>query len=338
MTSSASKQSANQSAIAALTYALVPNADGVTVEAHLLPPGPFRATDGRPFECDAWQLDASIAQKLIALSASRKTDLVICYEHQDIRSKDNGKPAPAAGWIPNSLEWREGRGLFGTNITWTTVARDEIASKQYRYISTVFWYDRDSGEVLEILSVALTNTPGLDGLDALAALVRGADLPNHVSLTKGVDDMADEKQLVALTVERDGLNVKVAALSADLDKSKASLAELTKTNTELSGKVAGFEQEKATAALAADKVKHGELLLAALTDGRLVPAQKPWAEKQSLVALTEYLGATGPLAMLNKQTNKDNVSGDHGLTADELAMCSRMSVTPEDYAKTKAKK
>ena len=67
----------------------------------------------------------------------------------------------------------------------------------------------------------------------------------------------------------------------------------------------------------------------------LTPAQKAWAEKQSLADLTEYLEATNPLAVLKKQT--DGKDGGNGLTQEELEMCKRMGVTPEDFAKAKGK-
>lgn len=326
---------------AALTFELVQGAGGIPTEAHLLPPGPFRSSDGRPAECAAWQLDAQIAQRVMAIAAAQKNDILIDFEHQSLRARENGKRVEAAGWVPRTFEWREGSGLFATNIIWVGDTPDLIKQKKLRYISTVFFYDAETGEVLEIVSIALTNTPALDGLDALADLARkfstAGGLPPGNST--GDEDMPDEKQLAALTAERDAEKQKVAALTADLDKSKAQVADLTSKNTELASKVAGFEKEKAEAALAADKAKHAELMQAALTDGRLTPAQKPWAEKQSLAALTEYLDSTNPLALLNKQTNGGKGGeNNHGLSAVELAECSKMGVSPEDFAKTKAQK
>lgn len=322
---------------ASLTFELAPGADGVTTEAHLLPPGPFRSTDVRPVECAAWQLDARIAARVIARAASKKTDLVIVYEHQDIHSKTNGQKVLAAGWCPNTLEWREGRGLYAAGITWTPDARREIANKQYRYISSLFYYDANTGEVLEIVSVALTNTPGIDGLDALAALARATYEP-ATTTTKGDEEMPDEKQLAALTAERDGLNTKVAALTVDLDKSTKQVAALTAERDALAAKVAASDKEKAEAALAADKAKHADLLQAALTDGRIPPALKGWAEKKSLADLTEYLDAQKPLAMLNRQADGKPGDGNHGLTEVELAACAKMNVAPEEFARNKAKK
>jgi phage I-like protein len=322
---------------AALTFELVPGADGITTEAHLLPVGPFRSTDTRPVECAAWQLDAAIAARIIARAAARKTDTVIVYEHQDLHSKTNGQKVLAAGWVPNSFEWREGKGLYAVNISWTGDAKREIANKLIRYVSSLFYYDAITGEVLEIVSIALTNTPGLDGLDALADLARkfstaGGLPPGN---TTGDEDMPDEKQLAALAAERDVEKQKVAALTADLDKSKTQVAALTAERDALATKVAAVDKEKADAALAADKDKHTELMAAALTDGRLVPAQKVWAEKQSLAALTEYLEATKPIAALARQVEGKGAAGSHGLNDVELAACTRAGLTPEEFAKNK---
>lgn len=328
----AKQQTANN--FAALTFELVPGADGVTTEAHLLPPGPFRSTDVRPVECAAWQLDAAIAARVIARAAAQKTDTLIDYEHQSLRSTDNGQKVIAAGWIPNSYEWRDGKGLYAIDIGWTSQAEREIADKQYRYISTVFYYDASTGEVLGIVSVALTNTPAIDGLDALAAMAR-ADLSRSTSIT-GETEMDKDQQIAALSSENGTIKTQVAALTAENATIKTQVAALTTENGDLKAKVTGFESEKAQAALAADKAKHAELLQVALTDGRLVPAQKGWAEKQSLAALTEYLDATNPVALLTKQADGKGAAGNHGLSDVELATCTRLGVKPEDFAKTKA--
>lgn len=68
----------------------------------LLPAGTFRARDGRPAECPAWQLDEVLAAILIAEANQRETRYVIDYEHQTLRSETNGMPAPPAG---GSASW-----------------------------------------------------------------------------------------------------------------------------------------------------------------------------------------------------------------------------------------
>src|SRR5690606_17995947 len=110
----ASKQTPKHSvfAIAACVFELQANAAG---EIQLLPAGAFRARDGRPEKIPHWFIDGDIAAAVIARAASRKTPLVIDYEHQTLLTEQNGQPAPAAGWF-REMEWRDGAGLFALNV------------------------------------------------------------------------------------------------------------------------------------------------------------------------------------------------------------------------------
>jgi phage I-like protein len=157
-------------AVAALAFELTPT--GNTIQ--LFPAGKFRATDGRPSECAHWLLNAELAQQVIAHLSSRKNKIVIDYEHQTLLTEQNGKPAPAAGWwLGSDTVWTES-GMFAQNVEWTESAKKMIAQGEYRYISPVFAYDKNTGAVLQVLNAALTNNPALDGMNhvALAAASR----------------------------------------------------------------------------------------------------------------------------------------------------------------------
>lgn len=78
----------------------------------------FAATDGRPHGLPDWRLTGETALSIIKLAAARVTDFVIDYEHQTLKTGNNGQPAPAAGWFKR-LEWREGDGLYVTDARWT---------------------------------------------------------------------------------------------------------------------------------------------------------------------------------------------------------------------------
>lgn len=296
--------------------------------AHIFPDGAFRADDGRPAsitggEVRDWQMNAAIAADLIALFETNAKPILYDYEHNSLYGDSR-----AAGWI-DKLEYVPGQGMYA-HVGWTPKAAEDIAKKVYRYSSPFFYFDPKTGAVKQLISVALTNNPALGDLGAVG-LKRNADFQ-----TVKEAEMADEKQVAALTSERDGLKTKLVALSAERDGLKTQMAALTTERDALKVKVDAVEKDQAEAALASEKAKHAELLQAALTDGRLVPAQKPWAEKQPLAALTEYLEATNPLAVLKKQV-ANNGGGDHGLNQDELAMCTRMGVSPEDFLKAKGK-
>lgn len=80
----------------------------------------------------------------------------------------------------------------------------------------------------------------------------------------------------------------------------------------------------------------------ALADGRLLPAQEAWARdlgKSNMAALTAYLKTAQPIAALAATQTGGKpptgaASGDQQLSADELAVCSAMGLTPDQYRKS----
>jgi phage I-like protein len=154
--------------LAVLDAALNSGGDGWQ---QLLPQGPFKARDGRPFDVPSghWQLDKSIATTLINRVRELGQDILIDYDHQTLKTDQNGQPAPAAGWYnADEIEWREGAGLF-IKPRWTDRAAALVAAKEYRFLSAVFPYDA-LGRPLELRMTAITNDPGVVGMQALAAL------------------------------------------------------------------------------------------------------------------------------------------------------------------------
>ncbi|WP_338884540.1 phage protease [Aeromonas hydrophila] len=154
--------------LAVLDAQLTPQGDGWY---QLLPVGPFKARDGRPFDVASghWQLDGQIAAALIARAKALGQDILIDYDHQTLKTDQNGQPAPAAGWYnADEIEWREGQGLF-IKPRWTERAAALVATKEYRFLSAVFPYDAQ-GRPLELRMTAITNDPGVVGMQALAAL------------------------------------------------------------------------------------------------------------------------------------------------------------------------
>ncbi|MGR1222498.1 phage protease [Aeromonas veronii] len=168
--------------LAVLDAQLTPQGDGWY---QLLPVGPFKARDGRPFDVASghWQLDGQIAAALIARAKALGQDILIDYDHQTLKTDQNGQPAPAAGWYnSDEIAWREGQGLF-IKPRWTERAAALVAAKEYRFISAVFPYDAQ-GRPLELRMTAITNDPGVVGMQALAAL---SALPasSHMSIQPG---------------------------------------------------------------------------------------------------------------------------------------------------------
>jgi phage I-like protein len=318
--------------------------------AHILPDGLFRSDDGRPASLTNgalldWKMDAAIAAALIAALEKNGKPILYDYEHNSLYGD-----SIAAGWI-DRLVYVAGRGLFA-HVDWVDDAAEAITKKKYRYSSPCFLFDPKTGAVIQLLSVALTNNPALGDLGAvdlvrraaLSAIPVGA-LANLFLTAGGIpgSTMGDlemtPEQLAALTTERDSLKTSMTALTAECATLKTTVANLTTERDKATADLAVLRQEVADKAAADEKAKHADLLAAALKDGRLPPAQKPWAEKRSLAELTEYLEAVKPLSMLNKQTEgqpgKPGAAAAGQLSEQELAMCKRMGVTPEDFLKAR---
>lgn len=307
------------------------------MNAQLFPDGAFAARDGRPASLSdgkltAWRMDETVAAVITAQVAARETPLPVDYEHQLLLAKQNGKPAPASGWI-TAVGYVPGRGLFAA-VSWTAKAREHISADEYRYISPVFRFDQATGAVLEILSVALTNNPALDGMDAVAL---AALLPtNHTAtatedsmdellerlrwmlnlpITAGPDEikaeldklkaMLSEGEAAAASVDLlallKGKDESIAALTSQVEKPDpakfvpiAALTALQQTN-------AALQTQLAQLASGAQASKVDGLVQAALADGRLTPALEGWARElgaKDEAALSAYLTAAAPVAAL----------------------------------------
>jgi phage I-like protein len=173
----------------------------------LIPAGEFSGRDGR----GPYVLDAAAVQSAFTIWGM---PLAIDYEHQAFNAAENGKEAPAAGWV-NTLDVRDGA-LWG-GVEWTERASAYISSREYRFLSPVFDYDKQ-GRVVRLLGAGLTNNPNL----YLTALNRRGE-PLHVPSQQGgtvdIDEMLERLRylfnLPTLATQEDIL--------AELDKLKATI-------------------------------------------------------------------------------------------------------------------
>ena len=312
----------------------------------LFPAGEFSARDGRPgtlkgVKVKAWTITPIIAAAVIARWQQRETPLVVDYEHQTINAAENGKPAPAAGWI-ESLE-AGADGLYAT-VKWTDAARAFIQADEYRYISPVFTFDPETGAVLELKSAALTNYPALDGMDAVAARTKDDSSMKKETLEAlrqffGLAADADEDAaLAALKAQGDGQTLTAmltAAKEAIPDPSKyvpaAILTAAQEKNAALAAKVKELEGNGSLAALTAE-------IDAALADGRLPKSCEAWAKataKTNPEAIKGYIASAVPLAALKAtQTGGKRPAGGEAvaaLTEEEAFVCKQLGLSETDF-------
>lgn len=319
----------------------------------LLPYGKFRATDGRPTDVEAWYVTDTNGADVVALANNQRNPLPIDYEHQIIHSLKNGKEAPSAGWM--EYFYFTPQGIFA-DVRWTDKAADYIKNGEYRYISAVFAYDTD-GYVRKIFHAALTNTPALDGMEE--AMVAAS-----VNLLQE-DNPMDKKLLAALCAlfalkadasEAD-ITEKVTALSAakgdspvDVLDVYAKLAEKEQSVAALSTQVgnpdpAKFVPVDQVVALQADfnalktsveADKKEALITAALSQGKLAPALKDWAQSLPVEALSAYLEKAPAMAALSgePQAKSDPEQKVAALSAAESAAAKALGLSEKDYMAT----
>lgn len=279
-------------------------------EVTLIPAGDFRSTDGRPENLPAWRMTAELAAPIIERFKALRRKVVIDYEHQTLNAERNGLPAPAAAWFKN-LAWRDGVGLVATDVEWTARAKKFIEDTEYLYISPVFPFNAQTGEVTGLFHAALTNDPGLDSLgDVLARAAAkfnvqptetqpmNALLKNLITAmglpadTNEADALSGVASLKTKADAADALTTEVAALKAS-KPDPAKYVDVA-TMTALQAEVAALRATNAEREVS-------EVITAALSSGKLLPAQEAWARdlgKTNLAALKGYIDTAQPIAAL----------------------------------------
>lgn len=322
----------------------------------LFPAGEFRAMDGRPDDVAHWLMTADIAAALIAKANARQTPYMLDYEHQVQHAKKNGLPVPAAGWF-KQLEWREGQGLYATDVAWTETAAAMIAKDEYRYISPLFAYSKPDGHVQLLINAALTNTPALDDMDevilAAASLLSASDNPPPEDSTT-MDELLERLRWMLnlpITATQDDiiaeLNKLIDQLSGGQGTAATSvslieiLAQRDQSIADLSAKVESPDPAKwvsvdvMTSAIAQAIEKAGStseaalaiqqaegMVTVALSDGRLLPAQEAWAKslaKSDPASLTAFINKAPKIAALSfSQTGGQPPAGAPGREAVDV--------------------
>lgn len=354
-------------ALAACSFVLGAPAADNTIWVQVTPAGHFLPADGREIKVPSWHINQAVATKVIERFHARKNKRVVDYEHQTLLKEENGQPAPAAGWY-QALEWREGQGLFA-QVQLTARAAQYIAEGEYQYFSPVFLYHPTTGDVLDVQMGALTNAPAIDGMQELSLRAAASfgcfdDSPEEnpvkplllaVCAALGLAETTTEEQAVA-SLNAFNNDLRKLLGEGEASDGKAVLAACTGLKAKAAASVdpakfvpvAAIEGMQAEiAALTArlgerDEKDLDSQITAALEDGRLHKTMEEWARelgKSNRAALTAYLDKAAPLAALTSSQTKGKApvaDEKTGLTEDELAVCSRMGLTAEQFKAAKA--
>lgn len=217
----------------------------------LAPWGNVESTGG------SFVVDEESVELVKAAFADHATDTPIDYEHQTLGgsyASPNGQ-APAAGWI-KSIEAEPGVGLVAS-IEWTEQAKQMLAAKEYRYLSPVALIRKRDRKLIGIHSAALTNKPAIKGMQPIV---------NRDETGRG-GDLTRDDAVEPLVVLREEL-----ALPGDACAKDVLLAASRRLND--------LRKE-------ASRVHVDQRVLEAMREGKLVEAQRSWAE--ALIAHDERL-------------------------------------------------
>jgi phage I-like protein len=224
-----------------------------------------------------------------------------------------------------------------------TLEEDSPMNKLLLAVATMLALGANATED-QALAALTAAKPKLDGFDGFAKAFSLADdaKPEAViaACTARMHEFAGMRAALGLdaAVAGDAAIAACTSIKAKADTSAVDPAKFVPISV--------VESLKADLAVLTAKHRDGEvgdLVEQGLADGRLLPAQKEWATelgKANVAALTAYLKSAEPIAALRAtqtQGRHPGLSGDaaHGLTADELAVCSATGISAEEFAKTK---
>lgn len=294
----------------------------------LIPTGPtITGRDGR-----TWLWDEIAHQLVLTAFASREIDAVIDWEHSTEIAAPQGAPAPAAGWI-DQLELRGGA-LWG-HVTWTPRAGEQVAAREYRFVSPVFDYDDTYRRILRMVSVGLTNKPNLvlTALNHEQTEIHKLPLPIALVTSLGLDANATDEQAVAavnqLKATATARNNEQPSLDKFVPRQDYDHAVSRATNAEQALETRKAEDHKAVVESVID---------AALKAGKITPATVDYyratcSEQAGLDRFREFVKAAPTIGAPSGLGEHKPDGTSTALNAEEKKVAKLMGQTEEDFLK-----
>jgi len=298
----------------------------------LIPAGQAAGRDGR-----SWL--NSQPEGILAAFTALARDLPFDIEHSSELKAPLGEPAPAVGWV-TELAVRNGE-IWG-RVDWNPEGKKLIGERAYRYVSPVIVYNRDSGIIVGLTSVGLTNQPNLV-LPALNSQLGPASPANKeeamlksILVALGLPETATEEDAVAKIKE-----LKNEVSTANNRAENPSLAKFVPrgdydgalaraTNAEQALKTVKDEQLETAVNAAIDQ---------ALKDGKITPATADYHKAQcrqegGLARFTEYCKAAPAIGGESGLDGKKADDTKTALNAEEKKVCAALGISEEDFKKT----
>lgn len=262
----------------------------------------FRAGEN-PSTKGTYVFDESSQVACMAYQERRGMDTMVDYEHASRYATfavDPQKAGRAAAWC--RLECKNGE-LWCTRVDWTPAGREAVESKEQRFFSPVFAYNKDTLVIGECIQIGLTSTPALDGLQPLAAKNDGTTPEqNKVTPEELKKWLASIAKVMALKADADAVEVQFAIAELVQGREKLFGALKATSVSDALGKIAGLEQNASGLAELKNEIEKGKreakkmrvdlMIDAAIKELKVAPAQKSFLDKMGddEEMLKSYLG------------------------------------------------
>jgi len=193
--------------------------------------------------------DDESASSIMKAFASHGAEIPFDFDHAMVQGAAPTERIAAGWFVPEIIDGE----LWATGIRWTPRAAEQIANREWRYISPAFLVSRGEGarRIVALTNVALTNLPATVGMEPIAA---------HASGAEEIHEMNDQNtagELVALTGAPTAAEASAIVLSW-----KAAHERLP-----------AIEKELAEIHVARNRERFDAVIASALGDGRLTPAK-----------------------------------------------------------------
>jgi len=276
--------------------------------------------------------------------------------------------APAGGWIKDLYK---GEDAIIAKVEWTAKAAEYLKNKEYRYLSPVVLVRKRDQKATAIHSVALTNTPAIDGMFALVNsldiedISEGGNIMDLKELAKalGLPETATEEEIKKAVEDA----AKAAERLKEMEEKKPEdkpgeggkpqeVAEVVANSTILSmlGLKEGAKTEDVAASIMALKTgtpdTQAELLALkqrmqerdadeevqkALKAGKITAAQSGWAKSYALKDMDGFKGFVekAPVVVPPGKLELKDAPAAPGSDEVDVAILKNMGVSMEDVKK-----
>lgn len=330
---------------------------GVPSEIKILPLGRVHSQKGD------FTVDDESVELIRKQFKDRKLDLVIDYEHQTLADVQ----APAGGWIKDIYK---GDDALIAKVEWTPKATEYLKNKEYRYLSPVVMVRKRDQKATALHSVALTNTPAIDGMFPVVNSLtiedysEGGTTMDLKEITKalGLPETATEEEVKKAVEEAgkaaqkikemegkgEGSTGEGADASAEVVANSTilkllELDENAKTEDVAASimalKTGGDKATAATVLALKEKIERKEAEEAvqlALKEGKIAAAQTDWAREYALKdadGFKKFMDKAVAVVPQGKMALKD-APADNAKTDDvDMAILKNCGISKEDMEK-----